>query len=245
MNVKKIKTWRDPYETGFSTCRAREIEIKEGLTVLVGCNGSGKTTLIHNIREILRKEDIPFIFYDNLHDGGGNAASSLFYNDEIGIAAALWTASEGECININMGVMSTKLRGFLQDGTYIKDKRSHALAQLFRSDDEKEKEVPDERWLLLDAVDSGLSIDNVIDLKGLFDLLIKESEKLGIALYIVIAANEYELVNGSNCMDVTTGKYLQFKDYDDFRKFIIKSREKKDRRIENANRREAKKSSNN
>ena len=57
-----IKTWRDPYDAGFSTCRKKQIEIQQGLTVLVGCNGSGKTTLLHNIKSELKKEDIPVIF---------------------------------------------------------------------------------------------------------------------------------------------------------------------------------------
>ena len=36
-----IKTWRDPYDVGFSLCRKKEVEFLPGLTVLVGCNGSG------------------------------------------------------------------------------------------------------------------------------------------------------------------------------------------------------------
>lgn len=60
-----IKTWRDPYDAGFSTCRKKQIEIQQGLTVLVGCNGSGKTTLLHNIKSELKKEDIPVFYYDN------------------------------------------------------------------------------------------------------------------------------------------------------------------------------------
>ena len=32
------------------------------------------------------------------------------------------------------------------------------------------------------------------------------------------------------CLDVTTGKYLSFADYEAFRKFILKGRVKKDRR---------------
>lgn len=33
---RKFKTWRDPYDSGFSTCRRKEIEINPGVTVLVG-----------------------------------------------------------------------------------------------------------------------------------------------------------------------------------------------------------------
>ena len=53
---RKIKTWKDPYDEGFSTCRRKEIEINPGVTVLVGCNGAGKSTLLHNIRDELKKE---------------------------------------------------------------------------------------------------------------------------------------------------------------------------------------------
>ena len=51
--MHKIKTWRNPYDEGFSTCRRKEVEFKPGLTVLVGCNGSGKSTMLKNIKEEL------------------------------------------------------------------------------------------------------------------------------------------------------------------------------------------------
>ena len=61
--------------------------------------------------------------------------------------------------------------------------------------------------------------------------IIDASDKLGLETYIVIAANEYELARGENCFDVNKGVYLTFKDYEDYRKFIIKSRKRKDARI--------------
>lgn len=56
MSERVINTWRDPYDEGFSTCRPKQITIKSGLTILVGCNGSGKTTLLHNIQSELKKK---------------------------------------------------------------------------------------------------------------------------------------------------------------------------------------------
>jgi len=43
---KVIKTWRDPYDRGWLLTKPKEIFIKPGLTVLVGCNGAGKTTIL-------------------------------------------------------------------------------------------------------------------------------------------------------------------------------------------------------
>ena len=53
-------------------------------------------------------------------------------------------------------------------------------------------------------------------------------------IYIVAASNEYELVTGEKCMDVMSGRYLKksFSSYNSYKKFILKSREKKNRRLE-------------
>ena len=103
------------------------------------------------------------------------------------------------------------------------------MAEIFS---DKPYKVPDakERWLLFDAVDSGFSVDNVIELKNFFKILIKDFEERGYELYIVVSANEFELAREEDCFDVMNGKYIRFAGYDDFRGFIIKSREKKDRR---------------
>ena len=87
---------------------------------------------------------------------------------------------------------------------------------------------------MLDAVDSGLSVDNIIDLKeGLFKPII-ESDKSN-EIFIVISANEYEMANGEQCFDVYNGKYITFKNYEDYRSMIIQSRKWKENRtkIEN------------
>ena len=40
-------------------------------------------------------------------------------------------------------------------------------------------------------------------------------------VYIVATANTYELVRGQQCLDVRTGNYTTFKDYDEYRVYII------------------------
>lgn len=229
MGERIINTWRDPYDEGFSTCRSKQITIKSGLTVLVGCNGSGKTTLLHNIRDELKKENIPCHLYDNLRDGGSNSRGEAAFNDNWAFVATSMAASEGENINMNIGNLASKLMEFRDTGR-IRDKTT-LLVEAFSG---KLYELPQtkERWLLLDAIDSGFSIDNVIETKSFFRMLIKDFADKGLDLYIIVSANEYELANGEECFDVMNGKYIRFSDYDDFRKFIIRSREKKDRRYE-------------
>lgn len=45
--MHKIKTWRNPYDEGFSTCRRKEVEFKPGLTVLVRFN---KYTMVYKAK---------------------------------------------------------------------------------------------------------------------------------------------------------------------------------------------------
>lgn len=233
--MREIKTWRDPYGAGFSTCRPRKIQIEEGLTVLVGCNGAGKTTLLYNIKEELEKEKIPVHMYDNLNDGGHGNIGEILFNEDYAFASAVMNSSEGECISLNFTKMAKGIKGFLDTGRFRKGDRSEkfieSMTKAFGGDVSKDKSNSDERWLLFDATDSGYSIDNVIELKDAFNVIMDAGKNLGLKVYIIISANEYELASGEQCFDVNTGKYLSFKNYDDYKKFILKSRVSKEKRI--------------
>lgn len=112
--MRKIKTWRDPYGEGFTLTRPKEIELKTGLTVLVGCNGAGKTTLLNNIKEAVKEE--PSLYFNNLAHGRASSFSSLIYSGNVANAATLWTSSEGEQITHNIAMIASQLREFLKTG---------------------------------------------------------------------------------------------------------------------------------
>lgn len=230
-----IKTWRDPYEAGFSPTTPKEIELNTGLTVLVGCNGAGKSTLLLNIEEHCKNNKIPCYKYDNLVDGGSNAIESLLYNGNYNEGAGLLMCSEGESIKENIGRESTLYKNFFQTG-FI-DNQKNRFIRIFANSDKlnelKESyQVCRDRVLLFDAVDSGLSVDSIVEVKAMFDAILADSETFDVNIYIVIAANEYELARKASCFDVNAGKYIEFNDYEDYRKFIIKSRANKEKRIE-------------
>lgn len=229
----KIKTWRDPYDAGFTPTKSKEIDLNTGLTVLVGCNGAGKTTLLRNISEECRKQNIPCLFYDNLNDGGKSSFAEMMYAEDYQEAAYLMSSSEGECIKANLGRKSKIFKEFVEKGI-VKDRFYRFSRALSRISGDKEEEIieSNDRVFLFDAVDSGLSVDSVVEIKSLFDLILDDYKDSGKDIYIVIAANEYELARNSECFDVNVGKYIRFKDYEKYRSFIIRSRKKKDKRIE-------------
>ena len=226
-----INTWRDPYDAGFTTTKPKQVSFQPGLTVLVGCNGAGKSTLLMNIKEEVAEQKLPCHSYDNLVDGGNHLGAILGGYGEEGDDLA-FTSSEGEEIKGNISRESRLYKSFLELGYY--NNRDYKLRRIFKDKDEDEKIISNVRILLFDAVDSGMSVDAVIEIKALFDTMMQDAAKMGIELYLIISANEYELARGSQCFDVNTGKYLTFADYEEYRDFIIKSRMKKEVRNKKA-----------
>lgn len=230
----KIPIVRDPYEPKEYLYTKKEFEFKPGVTVLVGCNGCGKTTLLHQIKDYLKSKKVPVLSFDNLHDGGSNARSEAAAMNDFTFLATASFSSEGENIVMNVGRLAKNLRPFIQTGE--SKNRGDRLCKAFARavwGEQEEPEVPNERWLLLDAIDSGLSVDNIVDIKELlFKTILEDSEAQGIKTFIIISANEFEMAREEQCMDVNTGKYRTFKGYESYRKFILKSREIKNKRYE-------------
>lgn len=209
----------DFYDTGEILFTRKNITIEPGLTVLVGCNGSGKSTFLHTIESTLRKERIPTIFFDNLRSGGSKSISEAIFYGDINRAACSLTSSEGENISLNVGNVASQV------GTLVRRTQQSNI---------ENKEI----WLLLDAVDSGLSIDNIRELKeDFFQLVMRDCKESNIKLYIVAAANEYELVAGERCLDARANKTIFFKSYDEYANYVMQTRETKNQRIKNAQKR--------
>lgn len=204
----KFKIERDYYDTGEKIYNKSSVEIKEGLTVLCGCNGCGKTTLLHQIERILRKEKIPVVTFDNLRDGGDRSIeSSLDIGGDMDFVFQASHSSEGENIYLNIGKFARKMKVFVKK---------------YKS----EKEI----FFLMDAIDSGLSIDHVIDFKKFFNVVIEDCRSKGISPYIIVSANEYELARKSPCLDTLNLKYVNFPTYESYRDYIIRTRKAKNKR---------------
>ena len=86
-----------------------------------------------------------------------------------------------------------------------------------------EDESTNERWILFDNIDNGFSIDNISQFKDLLNEMLKDAKKQGIELFIVVTSNTYEMTIDQKCFDVVKGSYVNFDNYDDYKKFIIAS----------------------
>lgn len=179
------------------------VQLSPGLTVLVGCNGAGKTTILNQINQYLQEKEIPVLYHSNLHDGESSLKSKAVLNGKFDIVARLVMSSEGENI-VNVLEDTTKKMGE------------------FSRSNKNSKEL----WFLFDAIDSGLSIDNIEYLKEKLIKFVIQYEK-NKDVYFVVSANSYEFARNEKCLDVINGNYIKFKDYEEYREFILKSHEQK------------------
>ena len=204
----KIPIIRDYYEDSNIIYEHKVVTLKEGFTVLVGCNGSGKTTLLKQIKNHCKNKDIPLFEFDNYKDGGHEAQSKWgFFGDMQPFLESL-ISSEGEIININLSQQANKIGRFI-----------------------KENNMAKEIVILFDAIDSGLSVDYILEVKELLiKTIIEDCKNKGITAYIIASANEYELARGEQCMIAAKCKYVSIKSYDRYRKIIIETRKKKNER---------------
>ena len=108
--MREFNIIRDPNDCGNLYYRSK-VAFEPGVTVLIGCNGCGKTTLIRQIKRLLDKEDIPYVAYDNLHDGGSNARQKAGFYGDVEFMATSMCSSEGENIVLNMGNMARSMGG--------------------------------------------------------------------------------------------------------------------------------------
>lgn len=203
----KIKIPNCPYDEGDKVFLKSTIDINPGVTVLVGCNGAGKSTLLQILKSEAQKQGIPCLNYDNLSDGNSAARSAAGFYGDFNLLATLVQSSEGEQISINMGNFVRKL------GKFVTDNKG------------KEK-----LFVVLDALDSGLSIDKIRELKSFFNLVVNDMKSGNIEPYIIVSANSYEMTVGFDCFDVRAGKYVKFEDYDEYAAFVMKSAEDKEKR---------------
>ena len=193
MSLKiKIEDWYNLHK-GF------QLTLEPGYTALVGPNGAGKTTILSQLQEYAKENGIRVWEYSNLRDGGHVAANQYMFSGNIEGFAASATSSEGEYLAYNF---ANQVKGMAQAVKQAaKDK--HPIL------------------VLLDAIDSGASIDRARELMGFINMVCETEFKNGVELYIVMAVNHYELAKvPANCVNVRTGELIRFDSYDAYADFI-------------------------
>ena len=109
--MRKFKISKIPYDE-YQVYKKTTVEIKEGVTVLVGCNGAGKSTLLKFIKDQLKENEIPVTSFNNYSQGGTSSIDKCMFHGDTATAASMMMASEGERIYMNIGIMVSRLKKF-------------------------------------------------------------------------------------------------------------------------------------
>lgn len=208
-----IQIENNPYDDDRNFFRKRKVQFEPGVTTLIGCNGIGKSTLLRNIEEKLKSEGVPVFFFDNMsQDGGGKIAANeltkaLWGNtgeEALGYAVGLFSQSEGERIRsalVNFaGTVAHKFDAYRNYGEY---------------------------WVLFDAIDSGLSLDVLEDVKEYFFKTMMEKIPENKDIYIICSSNSYEFSEDTQIFSVEKMRYVSVKSYDKYKSVIKSSIERK------------------
>ena len=115
----KFEIIRDYYKEKEYIYNNKNIELEEGLTVLVGCNGSGKSTLLRQIKDSCKQSNIPCYYFDNLTEGGSGARSKASFYGDFSFLAESLCSSEAENINLNTINFPYKFTNFISTISHI------------------------------------------------------------------------------------------------------------------------------
>ena len=205
-----FKISKDYYCSNVKMYEKSSVEIKPGLTILVGCNGAGKTTLIQQLKEKCKEFDIPNLSYDQrgLQSSSMLMDKMLNLDGDISGLVNMYASSEGQRIRESIYYFGRDYQRFLKT---VKKHQNHL-------------------FFFFDALDSGLSVDNIIEFKhDCVEPIIETCNKANKEAYIIVPCNEYEMARGENCLILPDLTYREIKNYDAYRKIILRSRRKNDR----------------
>lgn len=187
MNIS-IEDWYDILKKDYYT------KIDPGYTCIVGPNGAGKTTMINQIKEQLREnKEYEVIYYNQLKDGGQEIVSKRIFSGNATAAATAMCSSEGQKIIISLEDF------FASIGNAVRKNSSKTVV------------------VLIDGVDSGLSIDNIRMILDAFKLIQEDTNN---RIYIIVSTNAYEFAKDEDCIDPRTGEHLKFGTYEEYANYI-------------------------
>lgn len=187
----------------------KSLTLDPGITVLIGCNGAGKTTLLQEIKERCSgKKTCRVALFSQQASGGTHELARRVFTDSLR-AGAFLVMSEGERIYEVISNFAIE------------------IGNIIRTLDDKVKDVV----LLFDAIDSGLSLDQIAFFKKFLLWFIKQDRKKDSRnYYVVTSANTFAMCRTMRSLDVTTFKTHLITDYDVFADLINETRKRKDKR---------------
>jgi len=181
------------------------IDLQPGITILVGCNGSGKTTAMEQIDSYINRLET-------------NDISSHYF----------LCCATGREIDRLIGFIGTS-QTVEQGATMLSSSEGERISQFLISMfnwiwSECKKDEVHTVFAFLDSLDSGLDIPSIRMVLDTFEDAIEITKnRFNTDLRLVLSANDYAIVENRTCLDIHTGRTINFNSWSDYVDFCIRS----------------------
>lgn len=149
-----------------------DLKIEEGMTAIIGPNGSGKTYCISQLHKKFKHSLLIDVYRI---DSERNVSTLDMSTKQI---VRYIQSSEGQRVYNILEEYAYKI------GRYIT----------------KCKKENHDAIILIDGVDSGVSIDLILESKKFFDLILEDCKSSDIKCYIIVTANNFAMVEDMKCI---------------------------------------------
>ena len=178
-----------------------EYRLNEGLTALIGGNGTGKSTLLQRLRVSLKEEGIKNLYFNLSSE---NKEMNMKHNKSENFLPTCIQFSTGEQHSLHIGDMAQEIGANIRGG--------------------KDKEL----WILIDAIDDGLSLDIAGEVeKYLFRNISSDIDKevnKGRHIYVVFSVNNFEVLGNHAKINIATGEEEYIDSYEEFRRAVFRTK---------------------
>ena len=168
------------------------------ITYLIGPNGSGKSTLLFATEDKLSRTKVLCIRIRDMDTDSFYGLGGDFVTQ--------FASSEGQA-------RQARILGQFGDAVRRAKRKINDY---------------DEVMFLIDSLDSGMSVDCCIEARqALEKTIIPDLNKLEKPWYLIITANQYELIKGSeNCLALPILEYVSIKTYEEYVDLILQLKKK-------------------
>lgn len=237
----EFKIDKNPYDRQLFTNDTLVLE-PNTVSCLVGCNGTGKTTAVWFVKDQLVKQFHAEEIEEKPYSGLSKALDQSLGIERPENAKNFYFVDFNKHTKVAKSLMDEMILdatvSFSSTGEGISHRLGKTLYMLGSAINQIAKKENASIFIFFDDCDAGTSLDKIIEIKSVFNLIAEHCKEKKVTYYILTTANSYEMCRDIDCISVHDFRHISFTDYEDYKKFVLESAVNKEHSIEEAEKNE-------